>query len=96
MLHQMNKQPAGRNIRSYFHYKGLPHNLYFSCTFRLFLFPLRVIPIQLVEQNNQGRYQVQMFIHPARLQNAFRDVPLIGRALDTHTEDVCENVERNI
>lgn len=66
----------------------LPHNLHFGCTFRLFLLPLRVVPVQLVEENNQSRYEIEVFIHPTCFQDAFRDVPLVRCSLrDRERED---------
>lgn len=64
----------------------IPDNLNFSCTFRLFLFPLWVIPVQFIEQNYQSRDQVQMFIHPAGFQDAFGDVPFIRCSLDRNSQ----------
>lgn len=65
----------------------LPDNLHFSCTFGLFLFPLWIVPVQFIEENNQCWHQVQMFIHPTCFQDAFRDIPLIGCSLDRYKED---------
>lgn len=58
-------------------YLYLPHNLHFSCTFRLFFFPLSIIPIKFVKENYKRWYKVQMLIHPTCFQDAFWNVPLI-------------------
>lgn len=65
----------------------LPYNLHLSGTFRLFLLPCWVVPVQLVEQNHQSWYQVQVFMHPSCFQDAFGDVPLIGSPLHRQTEN---------
>lgn len=59
----------------------LPDNLYFSGALGLLLLPLSVVPVQLIEEHHQRRHQVQVLIHPACLQDTFRDVPLVGGSL---------------
>jgi hypothetical protein len=61
----------------------IPDDLYPGRTLRLLFFPLRLIPVQFIEHNHQGWYQIQMLIHPASLQDPFRNVPLVWRSLQT-------------
>lgn len=66
-----------------------PNNFHLSGTLGLLLLPLRVVPVQLVEEDHQGRHQVEMFVHPACFQDALWDVPLIGSALpEQSTTDI--------
>lgn len=67
-------------------YLYLPDNLHFSCTFRLFFFPLSIIPIKFIKENYKSWYKVQMFVHPACFQDAFWNVPLIRCPLKSQGE----------
>lgn len=60
----------------------LPDDLHPSGTLRLLLLPLRLVPVQLVEHHHQRGDQVEVLVHPAGLQDAFGNVPLVGGPLE--------------
>lgn len=63
-----------------------PDYLHSGGALRLLLLPLRLVPVQLVEHDHQGRHQVQVLVHPARLEDPFGDVPLIRSSLQVVAE----------
>lgn len=64
------------------HTSKLPDNLHFGGAFRLLLLPLWIIPVQLIKKHHQSWDKVQVFVHPASLQNPFWNVPLIRCSLE--------------
>lgn len=63
--------------------KTPPDNFNSSSTFRLFFFPLWLIPVQFIEHHNKCRNQIQVFVHPTSLQDSFWNIPFIGCPLKT-------------
>lgn len=63
----------------------IPDNFHPSSTFGLLFFPLRLIPVQLIEHHNKCRHQIQVLVHPAGFQNTFWNIPFIGRSLQAST-----------
>ena len=64
-----------------------PDYLHSGGAFGLLFLPLRLVPVQLVEHDHQGGYQVQVLVHPARLEDPFGDVPLVRSSLQVVAED---------
>lgn len=62
-----------------------PNYFHLGGTLGLFLLPLRVVPVQFVEEDHQSRHQVEMFVHPACFQDALWDVPLVGSPLQVQS-----------
>ena len=62
--------------------RHVPDFFQFWCTFSLFFFPLRIIPVKFIKHHHHSRGKVKMLMHPFCLQDAFRYVPFICGALE--------------
>ena len=47
-----------------------PDDLYLGGTLCLFLLPLKVVPVEVKEEDNQGGYLVALLVQPVGLQDA--------------------------